>query len=152
MTVLAAIRPDSWHLPLFLHILGAMVLVGACVLAAGTLAGSGRAGSAAAVRVGYRSLLMASIPAWIVMRVAAQWILSEENLEDADLAWINFGFSVSEGSLLFLIGATVCAGLAGRRLRQDREGAGLATAATVLVVIALIAYVVAIWAMTTKPT
>ena len=28
MTVLAVIRPDSWNFPLFLHVLGAMILVG----------------------------------------------------------------------------------------------------------------------------
>ena len=27
-TVLAAIRPDSWNFPLFVHVLGAMILVG----------------------------------------------------------------------------------------------------------------------------
>ena len=32
MTLLGAIRPDDWDLPLFLHILGAMTLVGALVL------------------------------------------------------------------------------------------------------------------------
>ncbi len=26
--VLASIRPDSWNFPLFLHVLGAMILVG----------------------------------------------------------------------------------------------------------------------------
>ena len=29
--MLAAIRPDSWNYPLFIHVLGAMVLVGALV-------------------------------------------------------------------------------------------------------------------------
>ena len=33
MSVLAVIRPDSWFWPLFLHIAGAMVLVGALMLA-----------------------------------------------------------------------------------------------------------------------
>ena len=33
MTLLAAIRPDSWNYALFLHVLGAMVLVGALVTA-----------------------------------------------------------------------------------------------------------------------
>ena len=32
--VLASIRPDSWNFPLFLHVLGAMVLVGAVTAAA----------------------------------------------------------------------------------------------------------------------
>jgi hypothetical protein len=29
-SMLAAVRPDSWNFPLFVHVLGAMILVGAC--------------------------------------------------------------------------------------------------------------------------
>ena len=32
MSVIASIRPDSWNFPLFLHVLGAMVLVGAAAI------------------------------------------------------------------------------------------------------------------------
>ena len=153
MSALAAIRPDSWELPLFLHVLSAMVLVGALVLALTSLAGAGRAGSGAALRLGYRSLLLASIPAWILMRVAAQWLADEEGVSDLDAAWINIGYSTSEGSLLFLIGATVCAGIAARRVRSEKgEGAGLALAASILIGITLLAYAFAIWAMATKPS
>jgi hypothetical protein len=28
MSILAVVRPDSWNFPLFLHVLGAMILVG----------------------------------------------------------------------------------------------------------------------------
>ena len=38
MTVLALIRPDSWEFPLFLHVLGAMVLVGGLLTGASSLA------------------------------------------------------------------------------------------------------------------
>jgi hypothetical protein len=147
VSVLAAIRPDDWNFPLFLHVLSAMVLFGAVVLAAVSVAG----GSQAGIRLGYRSLLMAAIPAWIAMRLSAQWIASKENLLDEDVevpAWIDIGFMTSEGSFLFLIAATVCAGIAARR---DRAG-GLRTATVVLVGITIVAYVVAIWAMSAKPT
>lgn len=41
--MLAVVRPDSWNLPLFLHVLGAMVLVGTLATAAvALLASSGR--------------------------------------------------------------------------------------------------------------
>jgi uncharacterized membrane protein len=33
MSMLAAIRPDSWNFPLLLHVFGAMVLVGGLVTA-----------------------------------------------------------------------------------------------------------------------
>jgi hypothetical protein len=84
------------------------------------------------------------------MRVAAQWIASKEHLDDIDPtpAWVDIGYSASEGSFLLLLIATVCAGIAARRAR----GGGLRTATLVLVAISLIAYAVAIWAMSTKPT
>ena len=37
MIDLAAIRPDEWGLPLFLHVLGAFTMVGALVMAASYL-------------------------------------------------------------------------------------------------------------------
>jgi hypothetical protein len=146
VTVLAAIRPDSWNVPLFVHILGAMVLFGALVFVAVTLA-SDRDDS---LRLAFRTLLLAVIPSWIVMRVSAQWLLSEEGLDEADTApgWVDIGFITSESSFLLLIAATICAGIAAKRAR----GGGLRTAVIVLVSISLVAYVVALWAMTTKPS
>ena len=37
MTLLALVRPDSWNLPLLLHIGGAMILVGGVLTAASAL-------------------------------------------------------------------------------------------------------------------
>ena len=147
MTVLAAIRPDDWNFALFLHVLSAMTLFGAVVLAVVSVAGNSQAG----LRLGFRSLLIGAIPSWIAMRLSAQWIASKENLLDEGVetpAWVDIGFMTSEGSLLFLIAATVCAGIAARRER----GGGLRTATVVLVGITIVAYVVALWAMSTKPT
>jgi hypothetical protein len=147
MTVLGAIRPDDWNFPLFVHVLSAMVLFGAVVLAAVSVAGNSHAG----LRFGFRSLLIGAIPTWIAMRVSAQWIASKENLLDEGVdtpAWVDIGFMTSEASFLVLIAATVCAGIAARRGR----GGGLRTATVVLVGITIVAYVVAIWAMSAKPT
>jgi hypothetical protein len=154
MTVLGAIRPDDWNLPLFLHVLGAMVLVGSLVLVVASLASARGGDSAAGLRLGYRSLLLGVIPSWIVMRVAAQWIASKEGLDEGDVpGWVDIGFMTSEPTLLLLIAATICAGIAARRARDGGRGfGGLNTAALVLVVISLVAYVVAIWAMSTKPS
>ncbi|HVE69027.1 MAG TPA: hypothetical protein VNB64_10645, partial [Solirubrobacteraceae bacterium] len=88
MSLLAVVRPDSWNLPLFLHIMGALVLVGGLALAATALSAAWRDGDAAAARLGYRGLLLAAVPGWIVMRVAAQWLLDEEGLEDSEVAWV----------------------------------------------------------------
>jgi hypothetical protein len=154
MTLLGVIRPDDWNLPLFLHVLGALTLVGALVLVVASLASARGGDSAAALRLGYRSLLLAAIPGWIVMRVAAQWIASKEGLDDLDdpPAWVDIGFITSEPTLLLLIAATICAGIAARRSREGgRSFGGLSTAALVLVAISLVAYLIAIWAMSTKP-
>jgi hypothetical protein len=155
MTLLAAIRPDDWNLSLFLHVLGAMALVGALVLVALSLASARGGDSAAGLRLAYRALLLGAIPAWIAMRVGAQWIASKEGLDDLDEppAWVDIGFLTSEPTLLLLIAATVCAGIASRRAREGgRAFGGLNTAALVLVSITLLAYVLAIWAMSTKPS
>jgi hypothetical protein len=143
MTLLAAIRPDDWNLALFVHVLAAMVLVGALVLVAMAVAGNNH-------RLGYRSLLFVAIPAWIAMRLSAQWIASKEGLDDLDEppAWVDIGFLTSEPTFLLIIIATICSGLAARRA----SAGGLRTATLVLVSITLVAYVVAIWAMSTKPS
>jgi hypothetical protein len=163
MTLFAAIRPDEWNLPLFLHVLAAMVLVGTLVLVAVTLAGASRGGSVGTVRLGFRGLLLAALPSWIVMRVTAEWLASEENLDEDPPGWVDAGYMISETTLLLLIAATVCAGVAVRRAgrveaggggtgRAGADGGGLGRAVVVLVGIALVAYVVAIWLMATKPS
>ena len=153
MTDLAAIRPDEWALPLFLHVLGAFTLIGALAMAAAYLFAARRDGSLELTRLGYRSLLIGALPAFLVMRIAAQWLASEEGVEDADLAWIDVGFISTDAGLLFLIAATVGAGLAVRRAgRSDGAvgGGGLALAAW-LTSLLIAVYAVVIWVMATKP-
>jgi hypothetical protein len=130
-------------LPLFLHVLSAIVLVGALVLAAASVASHN-------LRLAFRALLFAAIPSWIVMRLSAQWTFTEQGWDDVDPepAWIGIGFITSETTFLLIIAATVCAWRAARRER----GGGLRTATLVLTGVVLVAYLVVIWAMTTKPT
>ena len=153
MNAPGVIRPDDWNLPLFLHVLAAMLLVGALVLAIAYLAPAWRGGSARTLSLGFRSLLYAALPAFIVMRVTAQWITDKEDLIDEPPAWIDIGFMTTDIGALFLIVALVVSGLAVRRLRRAGEEGGGASVrvATTLVSILLVAYLVAIWAMTTKP-
>ena len=143
MSLLAAIRPDAWNLALFVHIVGAMVLVGSLVLVATSLA-------ARDLRLGFRSLLLGVIPGWIVMRGAAEWVAEKEKVNDIDPTpdWVGIGYSVADPMLLLIIISTVCAGLAARR----QSTGGLRITALVLVGIMLVASLVAIWAMSTKPT
>jgi hypothetical protein len=152
--VLAAIRPDDVNFPLLLHVLGAMLLVGALVLTASALIVAWRGGSTSLTRLGFRALLLGALPAWILMRLSAEWVASEENLTDLDPApsWIDIGYQSADVGLLVILVSTLLAGLAMRRASRDDRPSGLGSASAVLVSLLLIVYVVAIWAMTTKPT
>ena len=148
---LAVIRADEINGWLLIHVFGAMLLVGSLVLAMTALFLAWRDGSEASARLAFRSLLIGVFPSWIVMRVAAQFLLDKEGLEDAELAWIEIGFITTEPGLLLLIIATVLAGLAMRRARRGAAlGAGVKVAA-VLASVMVVAFVITTWAMTTKP-
>jgi hypothetical protein len=155
VSVLAAIRPDSWNFPLFLHVLGAMTMFGSLILATTALASGSRPGAAALRQLGYRALLWATIPAWLVMRITAEWIADKEGLNDLDEepAWVGIGYITAEPGLLLLIVATVLASLGARRARDGGDGGGVQVRVALgLVSLLLLVYLVAIWAMTTKPT
>ena len=150
MTVLAAIRPDSWNFPLFLHVLGALILVGGTLTAAAALAFA--RGDNGLLRLGYWSLLAVALPGYIVMRIGAEWTYSKEGLDDApdDPAWVGIGYVVADAGALLLLIALVVGGIGVYRLRSDR-GSGLLKASLGISVLLLAAYVVAIWAMGAKP-
>jgi hypothetical protein len=153
VSVLAVIRPDSWFFPLFLHIAGAMVLVGALTLSCVYLIGSWRTGSAALIRTAYMSLFYAALPGFIVFRVGAEWIIDKEGLSDADLSWINIGYMVSDTGALLLIISLIIGGISVRRMNRGGTPSPVAARiVTGLVSLVLIAFLVAVWAMTTKPT
>ena len=151
----AAIRPDSWNLPLLLHVGGAMLLVGSLVLVAGTLIaaarGPGPGGAAGLSRFGFRALLFAVLPSYILMRAGAQWIASEENVEDSDAAWIGIGFITSDGGFVLMVAATIVAGIAARRFERAGADARASRVAPALVLLLIAVYAVAVWAMATKP-
>jgi hypothetical protein len=153
-----ATRPDSWHLPLFVHILGAMIATGGLVLALIYLVAAWRGDSPAMFRAGFKALLYGAIPGYIVMRGAAQWIYSKEGLDNlpTDPNWIGIGFAVADLGLLFLLIATITSGVASKRAlaAEGSDGAPRVIGvrvATVLTALLLIAYVIAVWAMSTKP-
>jgi uncharacterized membrane protein len=156
--MLAAVRADDVNLPLFLHVLGAMVMVGALVTAAYFLMAARRDGSIDSLRTGYKALLYAALPAYLAMRVGAEWIYAKENLDElpSDPGWIGIGYGVSDVGLLLLVVSTVVAGLAVRRARQAEGGEATAGSSPAiagwLTSLLVVAYVVAVWAMTTKPS
>ena len=152
MSVVAAIRPDDWNFPLFVHVLGAAVLVGGLAAAGGALA-SGR--DAKFLRLGYWSLLLVALPGWLVMRIGAQWIASKEGLDDlpegAEPQWLSIGWFVADLGGAALLLSLVLGGVGVYRLRAGK-GSGLLKAALILAVVLLAAYLVAVWAMAGKPT
>src|SRR6476659_9766451 len=121
--MLAAIRPDSWNLPLFIHVLGAMILVGGLLTT--TIAVLAARGDARLLRLGAMTLFFVCLPGYIVMRGGAQWIYSREHLDqlDEDPAWIGIGYITADAGALLLI----------------------------ISLVLLAAYIVAIWAMGAKP-
>jgi hypothetical protein len=150
MNVLAAIRPDDWNFPLFLHVLGAMILVGATLTGASTLAFA--RGDPRLLRVGYWTLLVVGLPSYVLMWAAAHWIYSKEGLDESpiDSAWTTIGFVVAEGGAVFFVASLIVGGIGVRRLGTGK-GAGLLKATMILSLILLAAYVVAVWAMAGKP-
>ena len=62
------------------------------------------------------------------------------------------GFTVTDLGVFLLIIATILGGLAARRASRGGGPSVSARVATGLVSVLLVAYLVAVWAMTTKPT
>jgi hypothetical protein len=152
MSVVAAVRPDSWNFPLFLHVFGAMILVGGLLAAVGALAAA--RGDGRLLRLGYWALLVVSLPGWILMRIGAQWIFTKEGWDDvpddAVPNWLGIGFLIADIGGLILLVSLVVGGIGVYRLRAGK-GSGLLRATLVLSLVLLAAYVVAAWAMAGKP-
>jgi hypothetical protein len=157
MTVVAATRPTDWDFPLFLHVLGAMILVGGLVTAVGlqVYAWRGREPGdlVAYSRGAFWSLLTVALPGWIVMRVGAEWIYSKEGWSgDNDPSWLGIGYLAADAGFLVLLLTILLAGLGLRGLRKSGGRSNtLGRVATPLATILLVAYLVAVWAMTAKP-
>ena len=152
MSVLATVRPDSWNFPLFLHVLGATVLVGGLLAAVAALVAA--RSDARLLRLGYWSLLAVSLPGWLLMRIGAQWIFSKEGWDDVpdDLVptWLGIGFATADIGGLVLLVSLVVGGIGVYRLREGK-GSGLLRAILVLALVLLAAYIIAAWAMAGKP-
>jgi hypothetical protein len=152
MSILAAVRPDSWNFPLFLHVLGAMILVGGLLTGASSLAFA--RGEARFLRLGYWSLLAVSLPGWILMRAGAQWIASKEGWTKSGVpstTWLDIGALLADLGGFILLVSLFVGGIGVYRLREGK-GFGLLRATLVLAILLLGAYVVAVWAMAGKPS
>jgi hypothetical protein len=161
--MVAAIRPDSVNFPLFLHVFGAMVLVGLLLAtAAAILIGWRRTDPEATVgltRAGLWILLVGVVPSYIVMRVGAQWTESREfgdlpkPAKDAieNTTWLGTGYITADAGAILILVSIVLAIFGLRRLRSG-SGTNLGRAVAIIATLLVAAYVVAVWAMTTKPS
>jgi len=142
--MLALIRPDSWNFPLFLHILGATLLFGtvAAVAIAGFASRSHAGYEQLLARVAQRTFVLGIVPAYILMRVGAQWIDSKEFPNGDEPGWVGTGFIVSDAGVILLLIVGIL--LAVRRQR-------VLLAVPVLTAIYVVALGVAWVAMSGKP-
>ena len=123
--VIAAVRPTSWDLPLFLHVAGAMTLVGAVATALVlAVAGVRRPGEHVLAR-GAFLCLVAALPAWVAMRAGAQWTYSKEHFTGHnDPTWLGIGFAAADaGLIILLVGGRNCLCLVTAAAPVGPEGA-----------------------------
>jgi hypothetical protein len=154
MSVLAAIRPDDWNFPLLLHVLGAMLLVGALVTAVTALFLGWRRDAHPFTRFGFWTLLLVAFPSWWLMRLAGEWIRSREGYGgegSEDPAWLGIGYITAEAGGLLLLISIILTGVGTRRARLGGGPSVFARIGLVLATIVLAAYIVAMWAMSAKP-
>jgi uncharacterized membrane protein len=156
--MLADVRSTAVNYALFLHVLGAMILVGALITAVTAQVLSWKRGrgtdAATYARVAFKTLLFVGIPAWVAMRIGAVWVGSEAGWDKVDPSpkWLEIGFITAEGGGLLLLASVILAGFGARRLARADSGPNMmARSASVITIIILGAYLVAVWAMTAKP-
>ena len=162
MTTLLAIRADEVNFPLFLHVLGAMLLVGTLLAVASAIFLGWRRTdpdkSVALTRFGLWTLIAGVFPSYLLMRIGAEWTFVEEfgDLEGPakeaveDSAWVGLGYITADAGALLIVISIVLAIIGLRRTRRG-GGTGLGRAVGIISVLLLAAYVIAVWAMTTKP-
>jgi hypothetical protein len=155
MTVLAALRPHSVDLAVFVHAAGAMILVGGLVTAAGAGLIGWRDEANRLRRLSALTLFAVALPGWIVMRVGAEWVYTKEHWDDLpdklQPTWLGIGFFTADiGGIVLLIALV----LAGSGLVRARKGGGapLLRTSAALAAVLLVVYVVAVWAMGGKPS
>jgi hypothetical protein len=145
--ILATVRPESWNLPLFLHVLGATVTFGATAAVA-ILAFAGRAAGEQTLllrRLVFRVGVFVLVPAWLVLRLPAQWIADKE-FPHHEPGWVGVGYPITEGGAVLIIVMLILAWFA-RRTLESRAAAIVPWLAAVY----LAALGVAWFAMSAKP-
>ncbi len=153
--MLATVRPHSWDLAVFVHVAGAMILMGGLVTAAGAGIVGWRDTAATLRRLSALTLFADALPGWIIMRVGAEWAYSKEGWDDLpdklQPTWLSIGYITADGGGIVLLVALILGGIGVRRARSG-GGAGVLRASTVLAAFLIAVYVVSVWAMGGKPS
>src|SRR5689334_22325267 len=106
-------RPDSINVALVVHVLGAMVLVGALLTTSAMAIIGWNDTDATLRRLSYKTLLFVALPGYLVMRGGAQWVESKEHLDDlrATPTWLDIGFATADLGGLLLVIALILGGI-----------------------------------------
>jgi hypothetical protein len=144
--MIASICGPTCGTPLFLHVLGAIALFGGVgsVAVLALVALREPTHTVMLQRAAFITTLLLVWPAYVVMRVGAAWVASNEHLDKNPPGWVGVGLAVSDIGIVILAVITLLGWLAPRRPRAGTFLAGL----SVLYVIAL---GVAWFAMSAKP-
>jgi hypothetical protein len=166
---LAKLRPDSWNLPLLIHVAGAMILVGG-VLGATAALGLAR-GDERKLKLGYYSLLFVALPGLVLTKLGATALWSKYSAHSFigaafphsdDPRWIQIGGTALDGGGGLVVLALIVGWFGLRRLDGKTDfvaklpivgkwtGGTYLTLTTIISIVLLAAYVLAIWAMSTK--
>jgi hypothetical protein len=152
--LLAAIRPDDQSFALLLHLVGATVTFGALLASATSLALA--RGDTRLLRLGYFSLLLVGLPGLILLRLAGEWLYRLQNWDQLpaqfdEPTWLGIGFIVADLGGILLLVALALGGVGVYRLGHGKGGTLLLKATMVIAFVLILAYIVAVWAMTGKP-
>jgi len=132
--------------PLFVHVLGAMLLDGTLSTVLLLAIVGIRRPQPVFDRATFVVLLAGTLPSWLAMRLGGQWLVSKEHLQHLDATWLNMGFNVGDGGLIVLLVTTGLAYWATRR-----PGGGWPTRAVALLsALYLVALAVTWFAMAAK--
>lgn len=142
--MLAIVRESSWNFPLFLHVLGAMTVTGATAAAFVCAVSVPRWPFLRLVVA--RTLLLATFPAWLLMRLGGAWEDSRSPIGD-DSGWLGVGFIVADAGFVLLIVAMILAAVGVRRPQKTWPMRAVA----VITGVYFVALLVAMFAMTGKP-
>ncbi len=162
---------SDWNFPLLVHIAGAMILVGGMIASATAFLVA--RGDVRKLRLGFYSLLFVALPGLVIAKFGATWIWSKFSgksfISSAfpsrdDPHWIMIGGTALDGGGALLVLAIILGWFGLKRLDggqddflakvpvvRNMSGATLLKGSTIISVVLLVGYVLAVWAMGARP-